>query len=213
MAIIKKHLELNSTIIQNFHCCLFTVCLFGLSSFGSAISNCVRVISILIQVLYQRHQLEISPALPQICLILLSILLVKFATHNLYIVHYNVQSIFSKLEILHAKLFEFDILAFTETWLGLTIDTDGLILQSYYKPERKDRDSDTHVGYMLRKVYTITDVMTQNSKTLRIFGSSYLTIITAYCLDYSVVLRILMLLILHTSKTQFYLQSTHAFLN
>ena len=44
--------------------------------------------------------------------------------HNLSIVHYNVQSIFSKLEILHAKLFESDILALTETWLGPTIDTD-----------------------------------------------------------------------------------------
>ena len=69
--------------------------------------------------------------------------------HNLSIVHYNVQSIFSKLEILHAELFEFDILAFTETWLGPTIDTDDLILQSYYRPERKDRDSDTHGGVML----------------------------------------------------------------
>ena len=63
--------------------------------------------------------------------------------------HYNVQSIFSKLEILHPELFEFDILAFTETWLGPTIDTDDLILQSYYRPERKDRDLDTHGGVML----------------------------------------------------------------
>ena len=69
--------------------------------------------------------------------------------HNLSVMHYNVQSIFSKLEILHAELFEFDILAFTETWLGPTIDTDDLILHSYYRPERKDRDSDTHGGVML----------------------------------------------------------------
>ena len=58
--------------------------------------------------------------------------------HNLSVAHYNVQSIFSKLEILHAELFEFDILAFTETWLGLTIDTDDLILQSYNRPERNN---------------------------------------------------------------------------
>ena len=69
--------------------------------------------------------------------------------HNLSIVHYNVQSIISKLEILHAELFECDILAFTERRLDPTIDTDDLILQSYYRPERKDRNSDTHGGVML----------------------------------------------------------------
>ena len=78
--------------------------------------------------------------------------------------HYNIQSIFSKLEILNAELFEFDILVFTEAWLGPTIDTDDLILQSYNRPERKDRDSDTHGGVMLyvklRRVYTISGGMT-----------------------------------------------------
>ena len=43
-------------------------------AFGSAIFYCIRVIFILIQVLYQGHHLVISPVLPQICLILLSIL-------------------------------------------------------------------------------------------------------------------------------------------
>ena len=36
-------------------------------------------------------------------------------THYLPFVHYNIQSILSKLEILQADLFEFDILAFRET--------------------------------------------------------------------------------------------------
>ena len=35
--------------------------------------------------------------------------------HNLSFVHYNVQSILDKLDVLHTELFEFDILAFTET--------------------------------------------------------------------------------------------------
>ena len=69
--------------------------------------------------------------------------------HNLLIVHYNVQIIFSKLEIRHVELFEFNILAFTETGLGLTIDTVDLILQSYHISERKDRESDTHGGVMI----------------------------------------------------------------
>ena len=35
--------------------------------------------------------------------------------HNLSFAYYNVQSIISKLEILHAELLQFDILAFKET--------------------------------------------------------------------------------------------------
>ena len=39
--------------------------------------------------------------------------------NNLSFILYNVQSIGSKLGILHAELLQFDILAFTETWLAL----------------------------------------------------------------------------------------------
>ena len=53
-------------------------------------------------------------------------------------VHYNVQSVVSKLDILHTELFDFDILAFTEAWLNPTVDSDDLPLLSYNKPERKD---------------------------------------------------------------------------
>ena len=61
-------------------------------------------------------------------------------SHNLSFVHYNVQSILSKLETLYKELFEFDILAFSETWPN--IDIDALYFQSYNKPERKDRVDD-----------------------------------------------------------------------
>ena len=47
--------------------------------------------------------------------------------HNLSFVHYNVQSIFSKLKILQAELFDFDILAFTEIWLSPSIDINELL--------------------------------------------------------------------------------------
>ncbi|MEW8548396.1 MAG: endonuclease/exonuclease/phosphatase family protein, partial [Candidatus Thiodiazotropha sp.] len=70
-------------------------------------------------------------------------------THNLSFVHYNVQSIFTKLDILETELFEFDILAFTETWLNPNIDTNELLLHSYNTPERKDRAADNHGGVMI----------------------------------------------------------------
>ena len=70
-------------------------------------------------------------------------------SHNLSFVHYNVQSIVPKVDVLHAELIAFDILAFSETLLNPTIETDDLILQSYGKPERKDRDGDSHGGVLI----------------------------------------------------------------
>ena len=75
--------------------------------------------------------------------------------HNLSFVHYNIQSISSKLDLLHAELFHFDILAFTETWLSASVETDDLLLESYNKPERKDRIGDPHGGVMLYVKETI----------------------------------------------------------
>ena len=69
--------------------------------------------------------------------------------HSLSFVHYNFQSIFSKLEILQAELSDFDILAFTETWLCPSIDINELLLHSYNTPERKDRAGDNHGGVMI----------------------------------------------------------------
>ena len=63
--------------------------------------------------------------------------------------HYNVQSIFPKLEVIHTELFDFDILTFSLTWLSDTIDTDDLLLESFNKPERKNRPGDSHGGVML----------------------------------------------------------------
>ena len=70
-------------------------------------------------------------------------------SHNLSFVHYNVQSIFSKLELLEAELIEFDILAFTETWLSPSTDTNEFLLHSFNTPERKDREGDNHGGVMI----------------------------------------------------------------
>ena len=59
------------------------------------------------------------------------------------------QSIFQKLDVLHAELNDFVILCFSITWLNASIDTEDLLLQSFNRPERKDRAGDTHGGVML----------------------------------------------------------------
>ena len=48
-------------------------------------------------------------------------------SYNLSFVQYNVQSILNKLDILQAELYEFDILAFTETWLNQSVNTEDLL--------------------------------------------------------------------------------------
>ena len=68
--------------------------------------------------------------------------------HHLSFVHYNVQSILPKLDILHAELFEFDILAFSETWLSSITPDDDLILPSYNN-ERRDRVGDRYGGLII----------------------------------------------------------------
>ena len=56
--------------------------------------------------------------------------------HNLFFIHYNVQSILNKLDILQAELSEFDISAFRETWLSPQTDTADLDHATYFRPER-----------------------------------------------------------------------------
>ena len=58
-------------------------------------------------------------------------------------------SIYTTLELLQAELIEFDILAFSETWLNHSVDTEDLFLESYHIPERKDREADNHVGVII----------------------------------------------------------------
>lgn len=65
-------------------------------------------------------------------------------SHNLSFVHYNVQSIRSKLETFHTELIEFDVPAFSETWLNASTETNDLLLESYNTPVRKDRIGDSH---------------------------------------------------------------------
>ena len=54
------------------------------------------------------------------------------------------QTIFNKLDVLFAELSNFDILAFSETWLHSAISTADLQLRSYHAPKRKDRVGDNH---------------------------------------------------------------------
>ena len=60
--------------------------------------------------------------------------------------HYNVQSILHKIDILTAELYGFDILTFSETWLNNTIDSVDLAIPGFHTVERRDRGVDGHGG-------------------------------------------------------------------
>ena len=65
------------------------------------------------------------------------------------IVHYNVQSLRSKIDVLGAELCHFDILAFSESWLGANVSSDDILLHNFNRPERKDRARDFHGGVII----------------------------------------------------------------
>lgn len=69
--------------------------------------------------------------------------------HHLSFVQYNVQSIYNKLDALSVELSEFDILAFSESWLHPGIPDEDLKLATYHSSERKNRNNDPHGGVLI----------------------------------------------------------------
>ena len=87
--------------------------------------------------------------------------------HHLSFVHYNVQSILTKLEILNTELLDFDILAFSETWLSSAVKDEDLLLQLFNSPERKDRVGDRYGGVI---VYIKEGIHYKRRKDLEVRG-------------------------------------------
>ena len=56
--------------------------------------------------------------------------------------------ILPKLDILYTELCDFDILAFSESWLNASVPDEDLYFQLNHK-QRKDRDGDSHGGVIL----------------------------------------------------------------
>ena len=64
-------------------------------------------------------------------------------------IHYNVQSVHSKLDHLYTELHEFDIIALSETWLSQATSDSDLHFTSFHPPERKDRTFNNYGGVLL----------------------------------------------------------------
>ena len=93
-------------------------------------------------------------------------------SRHLSFVHYNVQSIVSKLVIILAELSEFDILSFSETWLNPAVTNGDISLLFYHLPERKDLVADSHGGFIiiLKTIYITLGVMILSPLELNVSG-------------------------------------------
>ena len=85
---------------------------------------------------------ELSPALFQ---------------NYLSLVHYNVQSLLLKIDIIETELTKYDLLCFTETWLSPNVLDNDVLLTGFKAPIRYDRPNDAHGGvavYIKESLYS-----------------------------------------------------------
>lgn len=85
-------------------------------------------------------------------------------TNNFSIVHYNIQSILNKVDILRTELKTFDVLCFTETWLNQNTTNDCLDIEGF-KLFRRDRLGDSHGGIC---VYTKSNIYSRRRQDLEL---------------------------------------------
>lgn len=65
---------------------------------------------------------------------------------NFSVVHYNVQSLLHKVDIIGPELSNFDVVSLTETWLNNSISTQELVFNDFQLPFRRDHTGDSHGG-------------------------------------------------------------------
>ena len=68
---------------------------------------------------------------------------------HLSFIHYNVQSIANKIDLITTEHSDLDILAFSETWLQPSFQTSDLLIPEFKPPVRKDRQRYRHGGVMI----------------------------------------------------------------
>jgi len=67
----------------------------------------------------------------------------------LSVLHYNVQSLRNKVDLIQSECSNFDIVALTESRLDTSIENDTISMNSFHPPERKDRQYDYHGGVIV----------------------------------------------------------------
>ena len=89
--------------------------------------------------------------------------------NNFSVVHYNIQNILNKVDILGAKLKNFDIISLTETWLNPNTSDECLTIDGF-KLYRRGRRSDRHGGIC---AYAKTNVYSRRRSDLELPDVEY----------------------------------------
>ena len=76
--------------------------------------------------------------------------------NHLSTVHYNVQSLANKVDVLISEFSYFDLVSFSETWLDKSVSSQDLLFPTFHPSERKDRLSDRYGGVILYIKDTLT---------------------------------------------------------
>ncbi|MCG7869675.1 MAG: endonuclease/exonuclease/phosphatase family protein [Candidatus Thiodiazotropha taylori] len=72
------------------------------------------------------------------------------------VVHYNIQSLSNKVDILESELSKFDVVCLSETWLDHRTTDNDINMHGFNVPYRRDRQGDNHGGicvYVKENVY------------------------------------------------------------
>ena len=81
------------------------------------------------------------------------------------IIHYNVQSLVNKVELIEGELHDFDVICLTETWLDMRTLNDDLKLNGFRVPYRRDRLDDNHGGIC---VYVKESIFSQHRPEMEV---------------------------------------------
>ena len=68
---------------------------------------------------------------------------------NFSSVHYNVQSVVNKIDIIEPELSNFSLISLTETWLNNTVSNEDIQFTDFQFPFRRDREGDSHGGILV----------------------------------------------------------------
>ena len=92
----------------------------------------------------------------------------------LSVLHYNVQNLRNKVDLIQSECSNFDIIALTESWLDTSVENDAISMKSFHPPERKDRHYDYHGGvivYVKESLYYKRRSDLGNRVTWSVYGS------------------------------------------
>ena len=68
---------------------------------------------------------------------------------NCSVVHYNVQSVVNKVDVIESEFSNFSLISLTETWLNDSVSNQDIEFNDFQLPFRGDREGDSHGGILV----------------------------------------------------------------